>query len=103
MKRRLEMLLGALLASALLIGGCVAQAGETDDDDDDVSEGQVHAALVADAVVSGTHATTSTDQGSSSSLVLSAPHVLSDPQPQPWVPPAPADTSTGTPGAPQQH
>lgn len=103
MKRRLEMLLGVLLASVLALGGCVAQTDDSDDDDD-VSDGQVHSALVTDAVASGTRTTSGTDQGTSSSLVIAAPHVMSDPQPQPWVPPpAPADTSASTPGTPQQH
>lgn len=101
MKRRLEMLAGVLLASALMLGGCVAQTD--DEDDDDVTDGQGRSALVTEPVAGDASRAAATDTGTSEPLLMPA-LVMSDPQPQPWKPPpAPSAAEPSTPGTQQQQ
>jgi hypothetical protein len=97
MKRKLEVLLGVLLASALTLGGCVVSAPD-DDADDDANVGEGSSALVgAPAAGDPTRSTSGSDPGGGSgSIVKPGTPGMSDPQPTPWKPPPsgpPADPS----------
>lgn len=100
MKRRLEVLVGVLLASALTLGGCVAQTVDGDADDEVTAVGQARGALVGAPVGSDpTRGPTGSDP-SNGSIAKSGPPGMSDPQPQPWKPPPsgpPADPGTPNP------
>jgi hypothetical protein len=93
MRGKLEVLFGGLLlASAMVLAGCVAQ---TTDDDEAVDE--VDSALVVEDVTSGsgergTVTFRGTDTETSGELTGSfkGNEYTTDPQPNPWVPQSPA-------------
>jgi hypothetical protein len=98
MKRKLEVLFGLLLASALMLGGCVASSPDGDDADDDVTVDEAKSALVgAPSAGDPTRSTSGSDPGGGSgSVAKSGTPGMSDPQPTPWKPPPsgpPADPS----------
>jgi hypothetical protein len=103
MKRRLEVLVGVLLASALMLGGCVAQ---TDDEEDTADEavGQAQAQLVGGPETTDpTRSTSGTDPSNSGSVVKPGVPGMVDPQPQPYKPPPSPGGGPADPGTSNQH
>ena len=102
MKRRLAVLLGVLLGSASMLGGCVAQTEDGDADDVATTVGQAQGALVG-APPSGdpTRSSTSNDPGTGP-IANSGPPGTSDPQPQPWKPPPSGPPADPGPSDPQR-
>jgi len=105
MRGKLEVLFGGLLlASAMVLAGCVAQTA----DDDDEALDEASEALVVGEVSGGDRgnlpfrgkdgaATTGDAAGS-----IPGNDCTTDPQPNPWVPQSPAPPP-GDPGPKNQH
>lgn len=98
MRRKLEVLFGgALLASALLLGGCIAPAA--DDESEDVGASGADLVLTEidgdDPATPDTRAATTTTTTDAAGTFKGS-DCASDPQPNPWRP-------DGDPGLKPQH
>jgi hypothetical protein len=102
MKRRLEVLLGVLLASASMLGGCIAQPDDGDADDEVVIQvGQARSALVgAMPVADPTRSAAGPAPSAPSAIGQPGSPEAHEPEPQPWKPP---NGPPSAPGMPDQE